>query len=185
MKIFRVTEVLKPYNNFGMISAETLQAAADRGTAVHAHLTAYVQGLYSVRPESSEGYCESGERWIDAHVKRVISAEQEYVDSVLGFLGHPDLLIEDQRGAILLVDWKTPVTESKSWAIQIAAYHHLVTKHYKFKKKNVAPAALMLSPTGGNARFLGYYENLDYYFGLFLAALNLIKYFEEGKNASK
>ena len=167
-----------------MISAETLQAAADRGTEVHRYLAAYVQGLWAERPEGAEGYCESGERWIDANVKRVISYEREYVDTIMGFLGHPDLLPEDRRGGVLLIDYKTPVTESRSWALQLAAYHHLVCKFHKFKRRTVAPGALMLSPTGGNARFKGYYENLDYYFSLFLGLLNAAQYFEEGKNES-
>lgn len=181
MKIYSVTQVLQPFADFSMIPEDKLQAACDRGDAVHSHLYSYAVGLWSPRPEGFEGYCESGERWLDLNLKTVISAEEEYSDPVLGFIGHPDLLLEDQRGAILLIDWKTPVTEARSWAIQLSAYHYLVTKKHKLKKKKVAPGALMLSPTGGNARFKGYYENLSYFFGLFLAGLNLIRYFEEGK----
>ena len=190
IKIYRVTEIIAPYNNFSQVRPDRLEDAALRGTAVHEYLHCYALGLWSPIPAEFAGYCESGMRWLDQNLKTVISAEQEYSDPVLGFYGHPDLLMEDQLGAILvggtwahnlLIDYKTPVTESKSWALQLSAYHHLVTKKHKLGKKKVAPGALMLSPKGGNARFKPYYEHLDYYFGLFLGLLNALKYFEEGK----
>lgn len=161
-----------------------MQAACDRGTAVHEYLHYYALGLWSPRPEGHEGYCESGERWIDAHVKKVISAEQEYIDKNLGYLGHPDLLAETDMG-LLLPDYKTPVTEQRSWPIQLAAYQNLICKKHRYKLDNVIPGALMLSPTGGAAKFKPYNERWSYFFGLFLGLLNAIKYFEEGKNNAK
>ena len=180
MKTYRVTEVFSPYVKFDHVSADQLEALAYRGTAVHQYLYYHALDLWTPRPQGeAEGYCISGERWIDQNVRRVISAEREYSDPVLGYSGHPDLLVEDGNGRILLVDYKTPVTESKTWPLQLAAYHHLVCKAHKLSKKKVAPAALMLSPTGGNARFKGYYENLDYYFNLFIGLLREARYFSE------
>jgi hypothetical protein len=184
VKIYRVTEIIAPFTDFSHVPPDRLEAACDRGTEVHTYLHSYALGLWSPRPEGYEGYCESGERWIDAHVRRVISSEQEYQDSILGFVGHPDLLAYTDMG-LMLVDYKTPATEQRSWAIQLAAYHHLVCRHHRYGSvinSEVIPAVLMLSPAGGkSAKMKRYDDNRQYFFSLFLSALNLIKYFKEGK----
>lgn len=182
LKLYRVSSITAPYEDFSQVRPDRLEAASCRGTDVHEYLYCYALGLWSPRPDGAGGYCESGERWLDQNLKTIISAEREYQDSILGFCGHPDLLMEDQRGGILLVDYKTPVIEARSWGLKLSAYHYLVCKHHKLKKNKVAPGALMLSPTGGSARFKPYYEQIDYYFGLFLSALNLMRFFKEGKN---
>ena len=189
MKIYSVTQILDPYNHFDRIPKETLEAAKVRGTVVHQYLNAYALGLFVSRPVEYEGYCISGERWIDAHVQRVILAETHLTDPVLGFFGHPDLVAETDMG-IILPDYKTPTTEGRSWPLQLAAYHHLVSncsKHFKpwhkrgrGKPPTIIPGALMLSPTGGTAKLRRYDANLDYFFGLFLGALNLKRYFNGG-----
>lgn len=179
MRMHRVTEILQPFSDFSMVPEDKLQAACDRGTEVHQYLYSYALGLWSPRPEGHEGYCESAERWLDQHVKKVISAEEEFTDKTLGFLGHPDLVAETDMG-LMLVDYKTPIAEARSWAIQISgAYHHLVTK--KLRVKKLIPSALMLSPKGGAAKLRRYEENQTYFFSIFLGALNALRYFEEGK----
>jgi hypothetical protein len=181
MKIFRVSDIIAPYSSYDRVDALTLQLAAERGTDAHDYLNVYLMGVWAPMPEGAEGYCRSGERWLEENVKRVISAEREYTDPVLGYKGHPDLLMENYAGEIILPDFKSPVIEYRSWPIQLAAYHHLVCKTHKFKRAKVSPGALMLSPTGGPAKFKPYSDRVDRCFALFLGLLNSIRYFEEGK----
>ena len=182
MKMFRVTEIIAPYARFDHIRPDRLQAAAERGTLIHSYLNAYLNDLYVPRPEAAEGYCKSGERWIDRNVKRVISSEREYRDEVLGYYGHPDAVLELNNGKVWVPDWKSPVTESKTWPLQIAGgYHHLICKAHRFATENVIPGALMLSPNGGPATMKRYDGNRSYYFSIFLGLLDAARYFyEEG-----
>lgn len=180
MKMFRVTEIISPYVNFNHVSLERLQAAADRGTEIHAYLNAYLNDLFLPVPENAKGYCESGARWIDQNVKRVISSEREYRDEVLGYYGHPDAVVELRTGKFWVPDWKSPVVASKSWPLQIAGgYHHLICKAHRYKRENVIPGALMLSPTGGTAKMVRYDREQPYYFSIFLGLLNAAKYFDK------
>jgi hypothetical protein len=178
VKIYRVTEVLDPYSDYDRIPEETMEAAKARGTAVHLHLKCYALGLWSPRPEQYAGYCESGERWLDGHVKRVISAEEEYRYEALGYLGHLDLVADTDMG-IMVVDYKTPATEAKTWGLQLAAYRHLAIERHKFR--GCKCGALMLHPEGGNARLRFYDEKRDYFFSLFMGLLNAARYFKEEK----
>lgn len=182
LKMLRVTSIIAPYNDFSHVPPDRLEAAALRGTGVHQYLNAYLNDLFLPKPEGAEGYCDSGSRWIDLNVKRVISAEREYRDEVLGYYGHPDAVLELTTGKIWIPDWKSPLIESKSWALQIAGgYHHLICAAHRYKPENVIPGALMLDPKGGTAHMKRYDREQDYYFAIFIGLLNAAKYFQEGK----
>ena len=180
LKIFRVSSVTAPYEDFSKIPADRLEFATDRGTKTHDYLHAYIQGLWAIKPEGAEGYCESGERWIDSNVVRVISCERHYVDEALGFGGHPDAVVEVKSRKIWIPDYKTPVNVAKSWALKLAAYKHLVCKAHRFNPDNVICGALMLSPTGGNAKFQRGEDRWAADFAIFLGLLNAAKYFKGG-----
>lgn len=174
-----------PFEDFSKINPDRLEAAAIRGTAVHDYLHAYLLDLYCPRPAGAEGYCISGEQWIASNVVRVISAERHYVDETLGFGGHPDAVVEVKSKKIWIPDYKTPITVARSWALKLAAYKHLVCKAHRFNPENVICGPLMLSPTGGPAKFRRDDDRWSYYFSIFMGLLNALKYFNEGKEESK
>lgn len=118
-----VTEVLMPW-----IDAEWfLPIHAERGSAVHAALSAHLRGIWSrPLPPEWQGYYDSGRRWIDQMVDRAFLVEERLIDPVLGFCGKPDLVavLKGDAGASL-ADWKTSQATARWWRLQSAAYRHL------------------------------------------------------------
>ena len=169
MKYPSVTEVLSKYQDFSQIPPERLEAACERGSAVHAFCAAYANGLWTPKPLEAEGYCQSFTKWFDKYVQDTFTVEQEFIDDTYGFVGHSDwtgLLIGDEWP--IVIDWKTPITLQPVWEAQIAAYMHLANC-----KRG---ASLRLSPNGKMPRFKEYTENKRA-FQAFLNALTAHKYF--------
>jgi hypothetical protein len=74
----------------------------------------------------------------------------------------------------MVIDYKTPVAESRTWRAQLAAYCYLA----KPVVGEVGGMALMLSPNGAAARAIHYqYQAED--FAAFVAALTAYRYFKE------
>ena len=177
MKTFSVTRVLSVYNDFSGINPDVLQAAARRGTKVHGVCAAYAAGLW-VPPLALDinGYFSSFKAWFDKYVSRVFFVEEEMVDPLLGYYGHPDLGVELIDGRKMIPDLKTPLNESVTWKSQIAAYLNLAEKKYG---ENFFDGcmALQLSPKGTMAKGIVYqYSDAD--FAAFLSALNAYRYFK-------
>lgn len=180
--MIRVSSVTSAYESFGGIPEDVMDAAIIRGNLVHAFLHDFLMGKRVSVPEGVEGYCEAGAGWIERNVAEVISAEKLYEDPFIGFYGHPDAVVELTSGKIWIPDYKTGATESKSWPLKIAAYHHLVCREHGFNREEVEFGALMLGKNG-KAKFKHYGEagqGSAYFFGLFLKALDLKLYFEGG-----
>lgn len=176
--MYRVTEILKRFNDFSGIPADVLARAAARGTAVHEYLEAYASGLWAPIPEGADGYCQSGMDWVDAHVTRVISTEREYLVDGWEFYGHVDLVCQSNMGW-LVIDYKTPAAPAKTWPMQLIAYHRLVSETSGIPPAEIVPAALMLNQNGGPAKLVRYDKNQNYIFSRFLFALELKKYFDQ------
>ena len=168
MKLISVTTVLSPFNDFSQVPPERLAAAAQRGTEVHQTCAAYAKGL-PVFETSGYLYFQSFKNWFDKYVKRALFVEAEFSDpSVYGIIGHVDLVAELVDGRIVVVDYKTPVAESKSWALQISAYCHLVEPVVG----KCDGMALMLSGEGKPAKAIAYkYQASD--FAVFISALTV------------
>lgn len=179
-----VTTVLNPYTDFSRIHPEVLRHAAQRGTRIHNAAAAHLQGLW-VMPMDSDAQIrfDSFRRWADIMVDKVIWVEKELYCDCYGYIGHPDccLVLKDGPGAVL-VDWKSPITASKSWPIQISAYCHLVEKHGGLPKGSTVDrcGAIMLSSTGKIAKMVEYTQSRNIAFSVFLAALTTWKYFNKG-----
>ena len=177
-----VTTVLGLYSDFSMIHPKVLETAAARGTEVHAICAAIAQGTWvpSVPPDCAP-YVLSFQQWFEANVKDVLMVEEELIDVVHGFLGHPDMaliLLDDTRW---LVDLKTPVTKNKLWSAQLAAYRHLAMEGKRADGTSASlqvdrVASLRLSPKG-RPPILDEYQNSALDFGAFLAALSAWRYF--------
>ena len=172
--MFSVTQVLSPFSDFSRIRDDVLQAACDRGTAVHRFCQAYALGAWAIEPEGLEGYCESFRRWYDLAVDEVVSVEQEYKDEQFGFMGHPDLVAvlkgTGAKAGLAVIDYKTPVGKGTTWELQLSAYRHLT------KAKNAG--SLRLRSDGG-VPIMDWVPDGPKLFNLFLSALNLKNYFSK------
>lgn len=171
-----VTEVLSPWSDFSHVPPGVLQAASERGTAVHNACFAYAQGLpqISIRPDVAP-YVESFIRWFDRVVDYVILCEQRITDERFGYHGEPDLLVMSKHQEVILIDVKTPVTKIKPWRVQLAAYKNLCEKFLDMKIHRVG--SLRLSPEGKTPR-MDYYDYSAQDFNVFLSALNSYRFFK-------
>ena len=126
MKIYHVTEVLGKYVDFTRIPDQIMYEACQRGKLVHSAAAALALGTWhKPLPDLYEGYFQSFKRWYHHHVEEAILVEHRLTDSVLGYTGQLDLLALLINGQFALVDLKTPITESKTWKVQLATYKHL------------------------------------------------------------
>lgn len=171
-----VTEVLSPWADFSMIPPAVLQAAAERGTAVHNACFAYAAALpvVGLRPDVAL-YVESFQRWYDHVVDTVLLCEERIVDNRFGYHGEPDLLIQARHQEIILTDIKTPVTKIKPWRIQLAAYKNLCEQHLGVKIDRVG--SLRLSPEGKTPK-MDYYDYQDKDYSIFVSCLNAYRFFK-------
>ncbi len=179
MKIFSVTEVLRPFADFSNVPQAALEAAAERGRRIHAAAAARLSGVFQVTPlePGDEGYIRSLDAWVKEMVRDVIDVEPELVDEALGFKGHPDLVCRLVSGDVAVVDYKTPAVESPTWRAQLAAYRHLVSKAYAGRGvRSPLALALMLRADGGMPKAI-IYRSSDRDFQAFLAALTAYRYF--------
>ena len=124
-----VTEVLAKYSDFSQVNPDRLEAACNRGTAVHRFACAYARGLWAPFSGEIQGYCQSFQNWFDQYVEKVILTEPYLIDSTHGYDGHLDLLAVlkgDKYPSV--IDYKTPVAKNITWAVQCAAYLNLAKK---------------------------------------------------------
>jgi hypothetical protein len=175
MMFYSVTKILQKYNDFSMISEETMERAAARGIEVHSYCAAFAKGMWTPPlPDHLAGYGESFKNWFSDYVTKVILVEPELFDNDLGFSGHPDL-IAILRGDEFpsIIDFKTPVTTGKTWSAQIGAYLHLAKKRGIDARRG---GALKLKADGSAASFIPCDDALQT-FAIFLSALNAHRYF--------
>jgi hypothetical protein len=170
-----VTEALQPWADFSKVPPAVLQAAADRGTAVHQACAAYAAALpvFGLPPEV-EPYFNSFRRWFDHVVDEVLLCEERLTDEDFGYHGEPDTVVKSKHQEIILVDLKTPVTKTKTWRVQLAAYKNLVEKYKGVKVDRVG--SLRLSPEGKTPK-MDYYEYQAQDFNIFLSSLNCYRFF--------
>lgn len=171
-----VTEVLSPWADFSHIPPDRLEAAAERGTAVHNACFAYAAGLPTVGLRADvEPYVISFRRWFDRVVDRVILCEERITDDRHGYHGEPDLLIAAKHAENILIDAKTPVTKIKTWRVQLAAYKNLCENYTSLPIDRVG--SLRLSPDGKTPK-MDYYDYQAQDFNVFLSALNAYRFFK-------
>jgi hypothetical protein len=191
MKFFSATEVLQPFAKFDQVTAGRLIAAQELGKEVHTLCFKFCQRRWPVRAHGKKagGYFFSFKDWYKQFVYDVIEIEPELKNEAFGFLGHPDLILRldmkmnlprreivtldrAEKTLIAIIDLKTPITKSKAWALQMAAYHALY------------PAAqvvgtLQLDPEGKTATCIWYQGSRNADFNVFLTCLQAYRYFNE------
>jgi hypothetical protein len=178
MQTIRVTEPLSIWFRDATqgVNPALIDAAAERGTAAHSYFAAHCQNLFvPALPEEIQGYFESFKTWFDKYVDHVFFVEQEMTDEALGLVGHSDAGLRLVDGRVVIVDWKTPVAESKTWGPQISAYLHLAKKNRP--EKYVGCMALQPKRDGGTAKAT-VYQYSDEMFAIYSSALNCYRYFK-------
>lgn len=173
----RVTSILNPFNDFSSIDPDVLKNAADRGTRVHNLCEAYALKLFLPDiPDDCKGYFDSFREWFDYSVEQVIHTEIRMNSMNYKLSGCMDLCVI-MKGSTTptLIDIKTPVNASPSWALQTAAYVMLADDCLDLNIKR--RCALMLPKTGGSAKIIEYCSYTSDK-SLFLNALELYRYFK-------
>lgn len=168
-----VTEVIEPWVDFSRIPAAKLQAAQERGTAVHEVCTLYARGIWpAVAPEYA-GYFDSFRRWYDKVVDELILAEERLFSEAHGYCGQMDLIVKVKGGERWLVDLKTPIALLLAWRVQLSAYKNLDgvvvdrSGSLRLDRDGRIPAMNWYDGTGGQD------------FTIFLSALNCWRYFKQ------
>lgn len=164
----RVTDVLGFFSKFHLIDPQVLSNAAERGKEVHGIIDMIIAKVPEFsRRQDTEGYIESFKKW---GRKRFLPKPDRFFCDELGITGECDAIYQEEDGGLVLVDFKTPVIESKGWLLQCSAYAYMARKRgHDIKRVEV----VRLSKTGSKPKIYVYEEN----FPLFLKCLEVYKYF--------
>lgn len=124
----RVTDIIKPFSGLQHVDPYVLDKAALRGTKVHSVCEAIMRGVEDWDTEVElRGYVESFKQWwVKGH--KVHSIEKRLYCDTYMLSGQIDVLLEEGENLTVL-DLKTPLRESKTWALQGAAYAYLARKN--------------------------------------------------------
>lgn len=181
----RVTQILSPYADFSKIDPYVLANAANRGTRVHSYCEEYCKvaaihaedffDLSSV-DEHCMGYVVSFIDWYKTAVHKVHLQEKRLYSELHLYTGKLDLVvsIKGEEDSFVLVDIKTPQQPSKTWALQSAAYHLLLTENDLMNCDR--RFTLILDKHGSHARVIEY-DNLPRDELLFMHAARLYRFF--------
>lgn len=172
----RVTEVFDRYVDFSMIPPDILKNAAERGTMVHRICEDYTNGIEHLFIEpDKEGYVESFKKfWVGK--EKISNPGRLYCDELM-ITGEVDgVYLDRETGEFVLYDLKTPVNESRTWALQGAAYAYLLGKS-GMKVDRIE--FIKLNNKGKIPKKYGYTYKENFY--LFKACLDLKRYFEKKK----
>lgn len=125
----RVTQLLQPYNGLEKIQPETLANAAERGKRAHAYCELYAQSmLIEEVSDDCKGYVESFKRWIELVKPEILSLEERIVNEQYKVTGKYDMIVKLPGSSDkILVDIKTPLSPNRTWPLQTAAYHWMLS----------------------------------------------------------
>lgn len=173
-----VTTILSPWSDFSRVPDDVLAHAAERGTLVHQACACRLIGLWSFPvPVEIRGYLDSFEQWMPV-VADVVLCEEELADHDYGYMGHPDLICRLQGDdALSVIDFKTPLSKSKSWRPQLAAYRELAVKRGHDVRRVMS---VRLKKDGGRPIVNESTGTVAHDFAVFRNALACWKYFNGG-----
>jgi len=171
----RVTEILNPFTKFEHIEPAVLEKACERGSMVHRYCELYLKNLL-IEPvrEDCKPYFDSFLEWINFIKPEILHVEKRVYCEELKITGQIDLVCKYRNSSdIYIIDFKTPVQASPTWALQTSAYKYLAEKEFKIKIAN--RGCLMLDRKGYIPKFKMYDNEKD--FELFSKALELYRFF--------
>ncbi len=163
----RVTTVLSPFSGLDKIPKAILDNARDKGTYVHAKCDAYIKGIGDdTKHPEWDLYFKSFLKWTPKIF--IKTPERLFCDNHM-ITGECDAIYKDGED-LVLVDFKTPVNEGKTWLLQGSAYSYLAKKAgYDIKRIEF----VKLSKEGKTPKVYIYEENFD----LFLKCLAVYRHF--------
>lgn len=172
----RVTEILSTYSKLDMIPPDVLERACQRGTDVHAICVAHLTNL-GVPPYDPEleGYIDSFRNWQSKHDSAEFYFPDRFYDDELEISGECDCVMKFD-GKRVLIDFKTSANQSKTWALQGAAYAYLAMLN---GTKLDEICFVKLAKDGSDAK--AYKYEYEEHIALFFKALDLHKYFNPPK----
>ena len=182
--MLRVTEVLSDYVDLSMVPPDVLQAAAERGTLVHDICAGILQGFFPPEiPEEAKGYVDSFLIFKEKYIRDVIAVEAEVVHPQWRYVGHIDFggYLTMFEAAVVL-DWKTPISYSRSWSGQLAGYLEATAKTFPDHKWAHA-GTLQLDPKGRVPKMV-WVEQPAAAFHAFTCKLTADNYFRNGGRKS-
>ena len=158
-----------------------LMIAQQRGIKVHRACFAIAKGCWALVDEEAEPYVQSFKIWVENVVEKIVYVGDDsgpgLIDEEFGFIGHPDIIVTLKRECHpRVIDLKTPITKTKIWRLQLAAYSHLAMK--AGWSVDIS-GSLRLSPNGEIAKFDAS-ENWHRDFAVFLSALNIYRFMMGG-----
>lgn len=175
-----VTQVLGPFSGMEAVRPDILEAACQRGTAVHTPCLARAAGLFCLEVEPKlKGYVDSFGLWFDSFVEKVIAVEPHLVDEILGYTGTPDLILKLKSESLLVIcDLKTSKAAGKTWCGQLAGYKNLAIKNGYVNMKRIGRVFSLRLRADGSMPLADEYIYSDRDFAAFMSALNAYRYFK-------
>jgi len=177
----RVTEILNPFAQYHSVPKLILNKAAAKGTKVHALCAAIAKGAWlpeSMIDEELQGYIRSFEAWA-TEVQEFTIIEQRYQHDEMKYTGQLDFVVKLHDDESYLVDLKTSSKPQKTYPVQMAAYHALLSKH----GIEVKGALLVYLDKEGAYPDIHHINDFTNEFNTFTAALTCWNYFNGEKNA--
>ncbi len=170
-----VTQVIP--SDFSMVDPDVLDIACERGKIFHRAMMNYANGVWVAKlPNNVQLYFDSGRRWFDKYVDKVIFVEKEFVHSKYKYVMHPDL-VAIIVGNILpsVIDYKTPAAYfEKQWSAQLAAYYFGIEESEKIELDGAI--SMRVKKDGRDAK-ANHVKNLNESFNCFLMAFGSFKCF--------
>lgn len=121
----RVSSILKSLTNFVGVDEDILDAASERGTAVHKAIQMDAEGLYYPLPLDCRGYFRSYIKWKAVTQFQIDKSELRLYDDSLCITGCLDAIVSN-GASLYLVDWKNTASQNRDyWELQGMFYHHL------------------------------------------------------------
>jgi len=119
----RVTEVLTPFSGLSNVPESVLNNAADRGCRVHAAIDSYIKGFGFFPEDDVINYMTSFYSWADGKTF-IDTPKRFYIDTPMKLTGECDSIYQSDEG-LVLVDFKTPAKEGKTWHLQGSCYSYM------------------------------------------------------------
>ena len=168
-----VTQVIGPYIDKSWFLPEH----AIRGTAVHGAIKAHLSGSWvAPLPADYQPYFDSGRRWTDLMVDRVILQEERLVHPTMGYCGQMDLICTlrgDDSGC--LVDFKTSQAPADWHPLQIAAYRELAMADRGID--TTRGMTILFMADGSMAKMVEHPQDCSRHLNVFIGLVNAWKYF--------
>ncbi len=119
-----VSQIMKPLSEakYERVSRQTLEKAADRGSAVHNGIENWLKFGFDDYPPEHKPYMDAFKDWFETMKPEIIGSEVRMYHKLLKYAGTADLLCYI-GGKLCLIDFKTTYQVSKmTCGVQLEAY---------------------------------------------------------------